>query len=191
LIYPPASDIAVQDGKILCIGSLSGIFSAKRTIDAEGGYVTPGGVDTHVHLDQISLVGAVGDKFETGTRSAIAGGTTTLVCFALQQKTDESVLPVVESYHKKVLALYNRVLPSLSQRLGRGSLLLRLLLPPNPHQPNTSHPHQRASHPRKSRHHIRKTLHDLRRHEAPRSANSLRDDCYQGSWNDNNDARRE
>lgn len=62
LIYPPASDIAVQNGKILCIGSLAGIVTAKKTIDAEGGYVTPGGVDTHVHLDQISLIGAIGDK---------------------------------------------------------------------------------------------------------------------------------
>lgn len=103
IIYPQASDIAVKDGKILCIGSLTGIFNAKRTIDAEGGYVTPGGVDTHVHLDQVSLIGAVGDKFETGTRSAIAGGTTTIICFALQQKTDKSVLPVIEAYHEKVI----------------------------------------------------------------------------------------
>lgn len=102
LIYPPASDIAVRAGKILCIGSLEGIFSAKRTIDAQGGYVTPGGVDTHVHLDQISLIGAVGDKFETGSRSAIAGGTTTIICFALQQKTDTSILPVIAAYHEKV-----------------------------------------------------------------------------------------
>lgn len=84
------------------MGSLVGIFIAKRTIDAKGGFVTPGGVDTHVHLDQISLIGAVGDKYESGTRSAIAGGTTTIISFALQQKTDESVLPIVEAYHKKV-----------------------------------------------------------------------------------------
>lgn len=61
-----------------------------------------GGVDSHVHLDQISLIGAVGDKFETGTSSAIADGTTTIISFALQQKTDDRVLPVVEAYHKKV-----------------------------------------------------------------------------------------
>jgi len=63
--------------------------------------VAPGGVDTHVHLDQ-HLEGAVGDNFASGTRSAIAGGTTTVVTFAFQAKTDESVLPVVEAYHKKV-----------------------------------------------------------------------------------------
>jgi dihydropyrimidinase len=103
LIYPPASDIAVKDGKILCIGAaLQDIFSAQKVIDAKGAYVTPGGVDTHVHLDQ-HINGALGDNFENGSRSAIAGGTTTIVTFAFQAKTDDSVLPVVEAYHKKVM----------------------------------------------------------------------------------------
>ncbi len=101
LIYPPASDIAVKDGKILCIGALQGIFNAQKVVDAQGAFVTPGGVDTHVHLDQ-HINGALGDNFEDGSRSAIAGGTTTIVTFAFQSKTDESVLPVVEAYHKKV-----------------------------------------------------------------------------------------
>ena len=65
--------------------------------------MTPGGVDSHVHLDQGSLLGgAVGDKFETGTKSAIAGGTTTVISFAFQSKTDETILPIVEEYHQKV-----------------------------------------------------------------------------------------
>ncbi|RDW58230.1 hypothetical protein BP6252_13641 [Coleophoma cylindrospora] len=101
LIHAPASDIAIKDGKILCVGALQGLFTAKRVIDAKGGYVTPGGIDSHVHLSQQNSIGAVGDKFESGTRSAIAGGTTTVICFAFQAKTDESVLPVVEEYHKK------------------------------------------------------------------------------------------
>lgn len=63
--------------------------------------MTPGGVDTHVHLDQ-HINGALGDNFENGTRSAIAGGTTSVITFAFQMKKDESVLPVVEAYHKKV-----------------------------------------------------------------------------------------
>jgi imidazolonepropionase-like amidohydrolase len=36
----------VKDGKILCIGALKGVFTAEREIDAQGAYVTPGGVDT-------------------------------------------------------------------------------------------------------------------------------------------------
>lgn len=92
----------MKDGKILCIGALRGLISAKRVIDAKGGYVTPGGIDTHVHLDQVPRGGAIGDKYESGTRSAIAGGTTTVITFCFQPKTELSVLPLVEAYHKKV-----------------------------------------------------------------------------------------
>lgn len=42
----------------------------------------------------------VADTFDTGTRSAVAGGTTTVVTFASQMKKDESIIPVIEDYHK-------------------------------------------------------------------------------------------
>jgi dihydropyrimidinase len=74
-------------------------LTARKTIDAHGGYVTPGGVDSHVHLHQDNK--PTGDTFETGTRSAIAGGTTTILAFATQRKTDTSLIPVVEEYHKR------------------------------------------------------------------------------------------
>ncbi|KAJ3954979.1 hypothetical protein N0V92_008494 [Colletotrichum tropicale] len=49
-------DIVVRDGKILAVGQdLKSIFSAKTTIDAQHAFVMPGGVDSHVHLDQVSL----------------------------------------------------------------------------------------------------------------------------------------
>jgi dihydropyrimidinase len=66
-------------------------------IDAEGAYITPGGVDTHVHLAQDNC--PTGDNWETGTRSAVAGGTTTIVAFCSQKKTDQSLIPVLEDYH--------------------------------------------------------------------------------------------
>ncbi|KZT21895.1 Metallo-dependent hydrolase [Neolentinus lepideus HHB14362 ss-1] len=44
-----------------------------------------------------------GDTFETGTRSAIAGGTTTILAFAQQQKTDMSLFPIVEDYHRRAI----------------------------------------------------------------------------------------
>lgn len=76
-------DIAIKDEKIALLapkGSLAEIL-AKKVIDAEGGYVMPGGVDAHVHLDEPPLFGKgkSADNYETGTRSAICGGTTTLV----------------------------------------------------------------------------------------------------------------
>ena len=50
-------DIGVKDEKIAKVvrrGDLSGV-KARRTIDAQGGYVMPGGIDSHVHLN-VSLL---------------------------------------------------------------------------------------------------------------------------------------
>ncbi|KAI1500467.1 hypothetical protein F5X99DRAFT_235987 [Biscogniauxia marginata] len=97
-------DIAIRDEKIVLLapsGSLEKTQS-KRIIDAEGGYVMPGGIDTHVHLQEPSLFGkgTSADTYETGTRSAIAGGNTTIVTFAPQEKHLDSVLAALESTHK-------------------------------------------------------------------------------------------
>ena len=72
-----------------------------------GGFVCPGGVDAHVHLAQdlntgpssSSLGGSIADDFETGSRSAVCGGTTTLIAFAAQTRDDKSLLKVVEDYY--------------------------------------------------------------------------------------------
>jgi dihydropyrimidinase len=93
-------DIAISNDKIVLLGQQTSSFiSAKRRIDALGAFVTPGGIDSHVHLDQDNA--PTGDNFETGTRSAIAGGTTTVIAFAAQTKGDDSVLRVVEEYHSR------------------------------------------------------------------------------------------
>jgi dihydropyrimidinase len=83
----------------VCIGSELPSSSNTQVIDAEGAYVTPGGVDSHVHLSQGNA--PTGDNWETGTRSAIAGGTTTIIAFASQEKSDPSLFPVLEEYDKK------------------------------------------------------------------------------------------
>lgn len=78
----------MQDGKIAKIGDLSKATS-RRVIDAEGAIVTPGGVDAHVHLKEpLDLFGKISDDFELGTRSAAAGGTTTIIAFASQDPND-------------------------------------------------------------------------------------------------------
>ena len=52
-----------------------------------GGIITPGGVDGHVHFDKQEPVMMISDdSFETGTRSAVCGGTTTIVTFAAQSQ---------------------------------------------------------------------------------------------------------
>jgi dihydropyrimidinase len=89
-------EIGIKNGVIACIGVGLPASSATTIIDAQGGYITPGGIDSHVHLEQWNT--PTGDTWETGTRSAICGGTTTIVAFASQNKTDLSVVPIVNDY---------------------------------------------------------------------------------------------
>ncbi|PMD52076.1 D-hydantoinase [Hyaloscypha bicolor E] len=98
-------DIAVKDGKIAKLlprGELEGV-EADKVIDAQEGMVMPGGVDAHVHLDEPALFGKgeTADNYETGTRSAIAGGTTTLITFAPQRKTEPSLLDALATTHAR------------------------------------------------------------------------------------------
>ena len=98
-VLPEGLDIGIKDGKVACVGTdlPSGVDT--QVVDAEGAYVTPGGVDSHVHLHQKNS--PTGDGWESGSRSAIAGGTTTILAFASQQREDTSLYPVLEDYHAK------------------------------------------------------------------------------------------
>lgn len=94
------SDIGIIDGRIAALGME--LPPGKCEIDAAGRYVTPGGIDSHVHLDQPSEDGAVmADDFLSGTLSAACGGTTTVIPFACQQKGG-SLREAVEDYHRRV-----------------------------------------------------------------------------------------
>ena len=93
-----AADIGIRDGRIAQIGT--GLTGAER-IDAAGLLVLPGGIDAHVHLDQPTADGTVmADGFASGTRSAAAGGNTTVLPFALQIK-GQSLRACVEDYRRK------------------------------------------------------------------------------------------
>jgi dihydropyrimidinase len=93
------ADVGISDGKIVAVGL--GLDKGKREIDAAGLRVMPGGIDSHVHLAQPAFGGpAMADGFETGTRSAIGGGNTTVIPFALQSR-GTSLRKAVEDYHKE------------------------------------------------------------------------------------------
>jgi dihydropyrimidinase len=79
------ADLAVDDGKIVQIGR--DLAPGKTEIDAVGKYVLPGGIDSHVHISQPSGDGIVmADDFESGTRSALFGGNTTVLPFCMQER---------------------------------------------------------------------------------------------------------
>jgi dihydropyrimidinase len=93
------SDVGVKDGRIIALAE--DLPRAAAEIDASGLLVLPGGIDSHVHFDQPMGPGIVmADGFESGTRSAAAGGNTTVLAFALQPR-GQSLRQSVESYHEK------------------------------------------------------------------------------------------
>src|ERR1700687_3380491 len=81
-----SSDVAIRDGKISAVGQSLPRENAGKIIDAAGKYVFPGGIDVHTHLDMPFGGTTSADDFETGTRAAAFGGTTTLIDFAIQYK---------------------------------------------------------------------------------------------------------
>jgi len=75
-----AADVKIESGRIVEIGdSLSG----DETLDATGCYVMPGGIDPHTHLEMPFMGTYSTDDFESGTRAALSGGTTSVVDFCL------------------------------------------------------------------------------------------------------------
>ena len=75
-----AADVLIEGGKIVAIGE--GLVG-DQTLDATGCYVMPGGIDPHTHLEMPFMGTYSADDFESGTRAALAGGTTMVVDFAL------------------------------------------------------------------------------------------------------------
>jgi len=82
------ADLLMRDGIVHAIGKEMVVGEEVRVIDASGLYVLPGGVDTHVHMENVVGPTITCDTFATGTRAAAFGGTTTVVDFALQTATD-------------------------------------------------------------------------------------------------------
>jgi dihydropyrimidinase len=92
-----ASDVLIDGGKIIEIGrNLKG----DETLDATGCYVMPGGIDPHTHLEMPFMGTYSSDDFESGTRAALAGGTTMVVDFALPSP-QQGLLDALQMWHNK------------------------------------------------------------------------------------------
>ncbi len=83
------ADVAIEDERIVGVavpGTHDWAGTATRTLDATDRYVLPGAVDIHTHME-LPVSGTVSaDDFETGTRAALLGGTTTIVDYAGQER---------------------------------------------------------------------------------------------------------
>ncbi|MCE2520733.1 MAG: dihydropyrimidinase [Alphaproteobacteria bacterium] len=92
-------DIGVRNGRIVALADH--LDDAERIIDAGGKLVLPGGIDSHVHVDEPPFHGvASSGDFGTDTIAAACGGTTTIVPF-VQQERGRSLRSSVREYHAK------------------------------------------------------------------------------------------
>lgn len=81
------ADVYIEGEKVVAVGR-DLPYKADREIDASGKLVFPGGVDPHVHLEMPFMGTFSSDDYETGTRAAMFGGTTTVIDFILQTQGD-------------------------------------------------------------------------------------------------------
>lgn len=93
------ADVRVENGTITEIGK--GLSAAGAEVfNAAGCLVFPGFIDAHTHFEMNNGATWTADDFRTGTRGAVAGGTTTVVDFATQEK-GETLAQALENWHGK------------------------------------------------------------------------------------------
>jgi dihydropyrimidinase len=93
------ADVLLDGGKIVALGSDLSSDGA-QVIDASGAYVMPGGIDVHTHFE-MPFGGTIAcESFETGTKAAAVGGTTTIIDFAIQAQ-GESLTKTYQDWRDK------------------------------------------------------------------------------------------
>jgi dihydroorotase-like cyclic amidohydrolase len=102
----------------------------------------PGGIDPHTHLEMPFMGTYSADDFESGTRAALAGGTTMVVDFCLPSPS-QSLLEALQMWDNKT-----------------GKASLRLLVPHGDHLVGRAGV-QRDGRCGRSRHHLVQAFHGL------------------------------
>jgi dihydropyrimidinase len=134
------ADIYIENETITTIG-VNLPNKADKTIDAKGKLVIPGAIDPHVHME-LPFGGTVSsDSFETGTRAAAWGGTTTIIDFAIQYhgKTFQQTLDdwdakaegkcaIDYSYHLAVTEYEAKHKPEFKKVVDRGISTFKIFL---------------------------------------------------------------
>jgi dihydropyrimidinase len=97
------ADVGIVGGRIAAVGlNLRG----ERSIDAQGLLVMPGGVDSHCHIEQLQANGGADEEnFVSGSTSALAGGTTSVITFSTQFKGHGILAPLAEYRRRAAKAM--------------------------------------------------------------------------------------
>jgi dihydropyrimidinase len=89
-------DILIEDGRIAALGAALSVDAEVH--EAAGLLALPGGVDVHTHIDYETGSARTADTFETATRAAAFGGTTSIVDFAFQPRSNPSVAAAMDDW---------------------------------------------------------------------------------------------
>jgi dihydropyrimidinase len=133
-------DILIDDGRVTAVGSL-GDVTADEVIDASSRLIFPGGIDPHTHLDTPVAGTVISDDFRSGTAASAAGGTTTIIDFAIQEKGVDPRTSLEEwhrkadgkaavdyAFHQIITDLPDRFLPSLDGLVAEGVTSFKLFM---------------------------------------------------------------
>lgn len=138
-----AADILIDGSSVVMIGTDLGkvVGNVDKTVDATGKLVIPGGIDPHTHMDLPFGGTSSSDDFETGTRAAAFGGTTTIIDFAVQyhgqglnQALDvwfgkaEGKATIDYGFHLIVTDLPDQRLPELKTLISQGVTSFKLFM---------------------------------------------------------------
>jgi dihydropyrimidinase len=93
------ADILIDGERVVLIGE-NLTMEADKVIDAKDRLVIPGGIDAHTHMDMPFGGTTSADDFESGTKAAAHGGTTTIIDFAIQNK-GQSLYEALDTWHAK------------------------------------------------------------------------------------------
>jgi dihydropyrimidinase len=137
------ADILIEGSTIRLIGTELGriVGTVDKTIDGTGKLVLPGGIDPHTHLDLPFGGTSSSDDFETGTRAAAFGGTTTIIDFAVQYRGQalnealdvwfakaEGKASIDYGFHMIVTDLPDQRLPELKGLIDQGVPSFKLFM---------------------------------------------------------------
>ncbi|MEW9668694.1 dihydropyrimidinase [Ammoniphilus sp. 3BR4] len=93
------ADVLIEGDRIVSIAKSIDLPGAE-VIDAKGCYVFPGGIDPHTHLEMPFGGTTTADDFETGTKAAAFGGTTSIIDFCLTSK-GKPIKEAIDAWHAK------------------------------------------------------------------------------------------